>query len=81
MAWRRTLTQLWSAALLVALFSVPTRCGTLDHLLTLKPKAPVAKQAETVRGLLSRLLPKQAHLFEVVVDEHFTSGHLDKFKV
>ncbi len=56
-------------------------CGPLDHLLTLKPKASTSVQLETVRGLIQRLLPKQAHLITVNIDEHFTSGRLDKFKV
>lgn len=56
--------------------------SSLDHLLTLKPKASIENQTETVKGLLERLLPKHAHLFEVVIDEHFVDHkHLDKFKV
>lgn len=82
MASSRKLTRLFISTLLVVFFlAIEGQCGALDHLLTLKPKATVAKQGETVRGLISRLLPKQAHLFEVVIDEHFTSNHLDKFKV
>ncbi|KAJ6225797.1 hypothetical protein RDWZM_004342 [Blomia tropicalis] len=56
--------------------------SSLDHLLTLKPKASIENQTETVKGLLERLLPKHAHLFEVVIDEHFVDHkHLDKFKI
>lgn len=81
MVSRGKLTRLFISTLFtVAFLAVEGQCGPLDHLLTLKPKATVAKQSETVRGLINRLLPKQAHLFEVVIDEHFTSNHLDKFK-
>jgi len=54
--------------------------NAMDHLQTLKPKAPISKQAATVRDLIERLLPKQASLFEVIIDDTFTDGHLDKFK-
>ena len=55
--------------------------SNLSHLLSLKPKATAVKQTEAVHGLIGRLLPKQAHLFEVVIDEQLTNGHLDKFKI
>lgn len=77
---RRLVAQLLAATLLVGLLT-PGEAGNLDHLLSLKPKASPATQADTVRGLLLRLLPKQAHLFEVIVDEALTENHLDKFKV
>lgn len=55
--------------------------GNLE-LLQLKTETSAATQKEAVSKLIERLLGKDAAShFEVVIDENFTDGHLDKYRL